>query len=341
MGKKDPKVSKPDNTAFTQQRLPAWQPILSAGIVLPLFVVIGLTFIGIGIGLFITSRNVQEIELDYTGDQQGSPCAGCTTNATTNCKCTLPFKIENKIEGPVFMYYGLTNYYQNYRKYGISRDDDQLFGNIDSLKSPANFCSPYQMGAKQMPIAPCGAIANSLFNDTFRLFYKVNEVYTEVLLDDNGISWWTDYNVKFRNPPEINGSLKNAFEGTVKPLNWPKPVYELSTNPNNNGFINQDFLVWMRIAALPNFRKLYRRISEGNWSRSLPAGNYSLEITYNYPVLDFQGKKKVVFSTVTWMGGKNSFLGIAYLVFGSLCIVMALIMLIVYAKYQVQIDRDM
>ncbi|MGH0178282.1 UNVERIFIED_CONTAM: hypothetical protein FKN15_077024 [Acipenser sinensis] len=98
MGKEDPKVSKPDNTAFTQQRLPAWQPILSAGIVLPLFVVIGLTFIGIGIGLFITSRNVQEIE------------------------------------GPVFMYYGLTNYYQNYRKYGISRDDDQLFGNIDSLK---------------------------------------------------------------------------------------------------------------------------------------------------------------------------------------------------------------
>ncbi|RXM93385.1 Cell cycle control protein 50B [Acipenser ruthenus] len=305
MGKEDPKVSKPDNTAFTQQRLPAWQPILSAGIVLPLFVVIGLTFIGIGIGLFITSSNVQEIE------------------------------------GPVFMYYGLTNYYQNYRKYGISRDDDQLFGNIDSLKSPANFCSPYQMGAKQMPIAPCGAIANSLFNDTFRLFYKVNEVYTEVLLDDNGISWWTDYNVKFRNPPEINGSLKNAFEGTVKPLNWPKPVYELSTNPNNNGFINQDFLVWMRIAALPNFRKLYRRISEGNWSRSLPAGNYSLEITYNYPVLSFQGKKKVVFSTVTWMGGKNSFLGIAYLVFGSLSIVMALIMLIVYAKYQVQIDRDM
>lgn len=37
----------------------------------------------------------------------------------------------------------------------------------------------------------------------------------------------------------------------------------------------------MRRAALPDFRKLYRRITEGDYTKGLPAGNYSLEITYS------------------------------------------------------------
>lgn len=72
------------------------------------------------------------------------------------------------------------------------------------------------------------------------------------------------------------------FAGTVKPLFWSKPAYELDpSDPANNGFINQDFLVWMRRAALPDFRKLYRRITDGDYAEGLPAGNYSLEIAYS------------------------------------------------------------
>lgn len=54
---------KPENTAFKQQRLPAWQPILTAGTVLPAFFIIGLLFIPIGIGLFVTSNNIKEFEV--------------------------------------------------------------------------------------------------------------------------------------------------------------------------------------------------------------------------------------------------------------------------------------
>ncbi|MBN3321398.1 CC50B protein, partial [Atractosteus spatula] len=338
MKKEGENANKPDNTAFTQQRLPAWQPILSAGIVIPGFVIIGLAFIAIGVALFLTSKNIQVLEMDYTGTDTGSPCSKCTYNVS--CKCLLSFQLDKLFEGPVFFYYGLSNYYQNYRKYGVSRDDYQLFGYISNLKNPGNYCSPFQYDPTGQPIAPCGAIANSFFNDSFRLFHNVDGVDMEVPLDGKGISWWSDYNVKFRNPELTNGTLKDTFKGTVKPLNWVKPAYELDTNVNNNAFLNQDFLVWMRTAALPNFRKLYRRITKGNYSSGLPAGNYSLEISYNYPVAIFQGQKKVVFSNVSWMGGKNEFLGIAYLVIGSLCIVMSVVMLIVYAKFQVP-DEDL
>ena len=56
-------ANRPDNTAFTQQRLPAWQPMLSAGIVIPGFIVIGLAFIGIGVALFVTSQSIQVFEV--------------------------------------------------------------------------------------------------------------------------------------------------------------------------------------------------------------------------------------------------------------------------------------
>lgn len=36
------------------------------------------------------------------------------------------------------MYYGLSNFYQNHRRYVKSRDDSQLNGNIDSLKVGAS-----------------------------------------------------------------------------------------------------------------------------------------------------------------------------------------------------------
>ena len=62
------------------------------------------------------------------------------------------------------MYYGLTNYYQNHRRYVRSRDDNQLLGNKGQLTSD---CNPYvyaEVNRTDVPYAPCGAIANSLFN---------------------------------------------------------------------------------------------------------------------------------------------------------------------------------
>lgn len=89
----------------------------------------------------------------------------------------------------------------------------------------------------------------------------------------------------------------------MKPLFWSKPAYELDpTDPANNGFINQDFLVWMRRAALPDFRKLYRRITEGDYAKGLPAGNYSLEIAYS--ILIHITDSGMVFKNGAWRFGQ-------------------------------------
>jgi len=42
-------------------------------------------------------------------------------------------------------------------------------------------------------------------------------------------------------------------------------------------------------------------------------------------VTAFDGKKSLVLSTTSFMGGKNTFLGIAYLVVGFACILLAVI----------------
>ncbi|XP_012693567.1 transmembrane protein 30Aa [Clupea harengus] len=334
------KIKKPDNTAFKQQRLPAWQPILTAGTVLPAFFVIGLIFIPIGIGLFVTSNNIKEFEIDYTGMEESSPCYVCahnySWNNTTPCICLIPFVLDQPFESNVFMYYGLSNFYQNHRRYVKSRDDSQLNGDKTSLLNPSKECEPYRK-SNGLSIAPCGAIANSLFNDTLELIYNFpNGTTITIPLMRKGIAWWTDKHVKFRNPGGNDNNLTTAFAGTAKPLNWGKPVYELDpSDPDNNGFINEDFIVWMRTAALPTFRKLYRIIQKkkDNMMPTLPQGNYTLNITYNYPVRSFDGQKRMILSTISWMGGKNPFLGIAYITVGSVCFFLGVVLLIIHHKY--------
>jgi hypothetical protein len=95
------------------------------------------------------------------------------------------------------MYYGLTNFYQNHRRYVKSRDDNQLLGEFTN--PPSTDCAPFDQ-VNGMPIVPCGAIANSLFNDTFSL---TSVSQGPVPVYRTGIAWPSDKEIKFRNPADL------------------------------------------------------------------------------------------------------------------------------------------
>ncbi|KAI6866847.1 hypothetical protein KC318_g19624, partial [Hortaea werneckii] len=55
---------------------------------------------------------------------------------------------------------------------------------------------------------------------------------------------------------------------------------------------------------------------------NMPPGRYQIDVYDYFPVLPYDGTKSLLLSTHTVMGGRNPFLGIAYIVVGGLCILL-------------------
>ncbi|CAG7835311.1 unnamed protein product [Allacma fusca] len=349
MGDAGEKSKKPGNTAFKQQRLPAWQPILTAGTMLPTFFVVGVLFIPIGIGILFFSDNVTEHTIDYTNcyGQGGQTCADvlkATPGKFTSCECEpITFDLKKPMHGQVYIYYALTNFYQNHRRYVKSRDDVQLSGKWNT--EPRKDCEPFHKDKGKF-IYPCGAIANSFFSDVIQLFKDGQEVP----LIKKGIAWETDLLYKYKTPDfwkNAQGvSTASQWAHITKPKAWGKELWEWDEAWGkelwewDEGVEDEDFVVWMRISAKPNFRKLYRKVnykinstSSPGSTLGLPAGQYKFKINYSFPVTNFGGTKSIVLSTTSILGGKNPFLGMAYIVIGAVCLILGILFLVIHINY--------
>uniref|UniRef100_A0A0Q3MWH9 ALA-interacting subunit n=1 Tax=Setaria italica TaxID=4555 RepID=A0A0Q3MWH9_SETIT len=224
--------------------------------------------------------------------------------------CSLEVKVLDHIRAPIYVYYELENFYQNHRRYVKSRSDKQLrFG----AKYTAESCSPVQLDDNGFPIVPCGLIAWSLFNDT----YDFTHGSKEIKINRKNISWKSDREHKFGKNVFPSNFQNGSFIGGGK-LDPTVPLRE-----------QEDLIVWMRTAALPKFRKLYGVIEEDLQVDE----TISILIRNNYNTYTFGGKKSIVLSTATWLGGKNDFLGYAYIVTGSLSIFMSILFALIHVKY--------
>ncbi|GJJ69015.1 hypothetical protein EMPS_01361 [Entomortierella parvispora] len=345
----EPPKHRPPNTSFKQQRLKAWQPILTAKSVLPTFFIIGILFAPLGGLLVWKDGMVTELSFDYTA------CSSVTTptvipgvswahpssvgdfdpptyvNATGpvtitvqgqvnpanihtyqvgRCNIQLTFPVD--LQPPVMMYYKLTNFYQNHRKYTKSLDYKQLGGEASSKESIIS-----RKGCTINPadplVYPCGLIANSMFNDTISGLTAVPTPGTEApatgenyTFADTGIAWSTD-RTKYGNYGYTN------LSAIVPPPNWsiryPSDTYSADFPPPK---ITEDehFQVWMRTAGWPTFLKAYGR----NDNTVLKKGTYQMTIDMNFPIDTYGGKKYIVFSTLGATGGRNNVLGIGYII---------------------------
>ncbi|OKL57172.1 hypothetical protein UA08_07704 [Talaromyces atroroseus] len=334
-GDKKSKSRKPANTAFRQQRLKAWQPILTPRSVLPLFFGIGAIFAPLGGVLLWANEQVQELIIDYTDCDTQAPISSQaaipsdkvqttfkstaqtslytwqrneTDYATNTTGCSLFFDLPDSLGPPVYLYYKLTDFYQNHRKYVASLDTDQLAGKVVSNATiSGSTCDPLTTDAATgKAYYPCGLIANSIFNDTISSPVLVNEgVYN---MTDKGIAWPSD--------KQIIKDTQYEYWQVVPPPNWrvKYPEYTAENFPKLGD--DEAFMVWMRTAGLPTFSKLARR----NDTTAMAAGQYRLDIQSRFNVTEFGGTKSILISTRTVMGGKNSFMGIAYIVVGGICI---------------------
>jgi hypothetical protein len=189
------------------------------------------------------------------------------TGVPNTTVCSLFFEIPEPLGAPVFLYYRLTNFYQNHRRYVQSLDINQLKGQaLDNHTIDTGTCDPLRLDpVTKKAYYPCGLIANSLFNDSISTPTLINNGTYE--MTDKGIAWDSDKQL-------FKKTQYNASQ-VVPPPNWHARYPDGYTEENLPDLqTDEAFMVWMRTAGLPTFSKLSRR----NDTMAMPAGTYRLDI---------------------------------------------------------------
>lgn len=252
---------------------------------------LSLFILGIVLVATYKEKNESKFEYDYTkclkydtrsDTFQNLTCAEFRNNSSGYCICFINLTITEDLYGdvPLTLYYDLSSYEQP--NYSQSKDENQLLGKIS--ETPAAQCEPYSY-LNGIPIYPCGALANFMFNDTFILKkYGFRDPWPTV---SHGMIKEED-KIGYRNPP---GDLEKALQNFTKPPNWVKNVWELDTTyPDNNGIQNERFIGWMKT----NWRrKPFWQLND----TILPSGRYFFRVDYNYPQTLYNGPRKIILST--------------------------------------------
>ena len=297
-----------------------------------------------------------------TGCEIGNnPNAMYTQNRSCQIQFQVPFS-KGDMQPPVLVHYQVNNFYQNYRDYQASRDMGQLLGQLTQDMVSAGLCEPLNIvkddQGMDIKINPCGLIANTLFNDVFTLESVVGPDGVPIegaVMNETGIAWRSDLQWKYRQPEGFNYEVCPSLEecscnGTEwsceEPYESPDGTYYRYYYPEDDttqylyetypmvvspiqGVLNEHFVVWMRTAALPNFRKLYGYIDV-----VIPAGSVlTFNVQANWAVEQSHSAKALVVSDNYIFGGKNHWLGTMFIAVGGIATILGLFFLVIQLFY--------
>jgi len=294
------------NSKFKQQKLPGWRPVPSMLRTIIIYFGFGIVFVGLGVLILLFSNDIVEHKDNY-----------CKNPKEKTCEIT--FNIDKTMKPNIMIYYQIDGFYQNHRRYMKSRSEKQLKGD-DITKKEAEVCEPTitngQMGKagekaidgktvlnKDDIAYPCGLMAKSYFNDSFKFYKKDIDKVNFEKIEVN----------------EKNISRKSDREKYKNNKNKSKQWIDIEND--------EHFLVWMRPSPLPNFRKLWGRIEE-----ELKEGTkikVEIENKYNVSLLfSPNATKHLIISPVNSFGGKNSFLAVGCLILGGASLILGIVFLI-------------
>ncbi|GAB5360294.1 hypothetical protein AAMO2058_000615400 [Amorphochlora amoebiformis] len=300
----DEKAEEPPGAKnpFLQQRFPCvCKPLHMPEYLAGAYLLYGLLAIAIGSLAFVASHEVTLLQKEYTSVQQSGGI--------------VRFESSHTIRPPIFVYYEIKNMYSNHRAFVKSVSAFQLRGKDVSDYTLTNECYPAKTNPESdLIIYPCGTIASSQFNDTFIGYHCVNgaslpssncSLLTGENWHEEGIAWPTDRE-RYKNRALKEGESKTGYFD-----------YNLSAVDD------EQFIAWMRPGTGSTVRKLYRIIQ----NLALEPGD-TIEITIEnlYQVSTFDGKKSIVLSTTTSMGGKNYFPGYFGALIGSIFCILSLLL---------------
>ena len=300
-----------------------------------LFMVAFVTFILGGV-LYSADGDVTEYQIQYGGPTKeglrdkssffstwSTDCyAKNITSNSNDTKCEITFFVGEDMEPPIFVNYRLTKFYQNYQSYFLSRDGWELQGRPeDGAGCPGDPRMGVQLTRNCVQdetlfengiqtdtcktLKPCGRAAYSYFSDKFVVKHKQNctcdtalpkdlpstfncnncNVASGVTVNDLSLDLWDSDRDFYGDLPRDEPNRYQYIEDR-----FPELSAEKLRDPH--------FMIWMRLAALPDFMKRYGVINQ----RLHKNDQLTFEVDNTFSVDSFDGQKFLVLITHSWRG---------------------------------------
>ncbi|KAI0406038.1 CDC50 family protein [Xylaria palmicola] len=357
---------RPANTAFRQQRLKAWQPILTPKNVIWIFFVLGVFAAIVGGLLIYASRMVSSIELDYTdcGSQattddytpmpsglvksywrnNGSADINAlwkrveNVNFTYNnyeltglTNCSLQFKILQDMNAPVRAYYHLDNFYQNHRRYVNSFNADQLLAkNVTTSTLDNSDCAP-------LAVEDFDEDGQKKTRQIYPCGLIANSLFNDTIgrpfrlgvdgTPESKTYNWTDNDIAWDSDKELYNPLEHPdYDLIIPPPNWRIRYPDEKYSSEHPPPNLKEDEHFISWMRTAALPSFFKPWAFGN--ETLVAGTYSVDILDNFNMTKYKGKKSIVITTTGPLGGKNDLPGILWLALSGFFIVLSLVFVV-------------